>query len=53
MAKRSGRHFDRHIDRRAGGRAGRDQARLMVRSGVDDRRLGRVFDADLLVGPAA
>jgi hypothetical protein len=47
------RHHHRHADRRAGRRAGRDQARLVVRPDLDDHRAGRLFDADLLVGPAA
>ena len=43
----------RDRDRRAGRRGRRGQARQRFRSGADDHLAVRLFDADLLVGPAA
>ena len=47
------RHDVRGSRRRAGRRDRRGQARQRVRPGADDRVAVRLFDADLLVGPAA
>ncbi len=47
------RHAVRHRHRRAGRRDRRGQARQRLRSGADDDLAVRLFDADLLVGPAA
>ena len=40
------------VDRRAGGRDRGGAARRLLRSGADDGLAVRLFDADLLVGPA-